>query len=242
MLEAPASSATTSQHQAPPFSYNAPHVEEGERLMANPEHVAVVKRGAEGIREWLRKNPESLDLQGADLRGINLEYACLEIEIAGNMAFTHDLTEANLSGAVLNGATFDSVSLNGARLTGARALGTSFWAAGLKCVDFQEADLWAAEFVDARLGRRRFRRRGAWANSLGLPTFGLRESMVNDPPSAVHAQRIRVPKPLVQRHALRGNGRVPARLWLFSVENRAVSLARPNPNARADRGNQPTCL
>ena len=41
--------------------------------MANPEHVALVKKGWEAIAEWRQKHPkERLDLSGADLSGANL--------------------------------------------------------------------------------------------------------------------------------------------------------------------------
>ena len=37
--------------------------------MANPEHVAVVRKGKDAIAEWRRSNPGvQLDLSGADLR------------------------------------------------------------------------------------------------------------------------------------------------------------------------------
>jgi hypothetical protein len=41
--------------------------------MANPEHVAHVKQGAEAIRQWRAENPDvKLDLSEADLHGANL--------------------------------------------------------------------------------------------------------------------------------------------------------------------------
>jgi pentapeptide repeat protein len=46
--------------------------------MANPEHVEVVKQGAEAIGQWREKNPGvTLDLRGADLRRIILSGAKL---------------------------------------------------------------------------------------------------------------------------------------------------------------------
>jgi hypothetical protein len=51
--------------------------------MANPEHVEVVKRGAEAIRKWRKENPDTqpelgeADLGGADLGGANLHGADL---------------------------------------------------------------------------------------------------------------------------------------------------------------------
>jgi hypothetical protein len=39
--------------------------------MANPEHVAIVKQGAEAIRKWRAENPDQwVDLLGAELGSI----------------------------------------------------------------------------------------------------------------------------------------------------------------------------
>ena len=44
--------------------------------MANPEHVEIVKRGADALREWSKKNPDvQLDLSGAILRRADLTRA-----------------------------------------------------------------------------------------------------------------------------------------------------------------------
>ncbi|MBI4220413.1 MAG: pentapeptide repeat-containing protein, partial [Chloroflexi bacterium] len=56
--------------------------------MANPEHVVVVKQGAEAIRAWRAKGEECrLDLREADLRHAGLNDADLRSAM---------LTEANL--------------------------------------------------------------------------------------------------------------------------------------------------
>ena len=60
----------------------------------NPEHLAVVKRGAAAIAEWRAKNPDiTLNLKEAHLSGADLSGA--------------DLSGARLSGADLNGADAD---------------------------------------------------------------------------------------------------------------------------------------
>jgi hypothetical protein len=59
--------------------------------MANPEHVALVKRGAAAIRRWRENNPDgTLDLREANLR---------EADLAGA-----DLIRADLRGAKLHRA------------------------------------------------------------------------------------------------------------------------------------------
>ena len=89
--------------------------------MANPEHVEIVKAGADAIADWRKKNPEvTLDLEGAhimrvdlwlaDLRGANL--ARVEMEQS-------DLRDANLAGADFSGANLAASDLTFARLDGA---------------------------------------------------------------------------------------------------------------------------
>ncbi len=46
--------------------------------MANPDHVKIVKRGAEAIATWQEEHPdECLDLSGLDLSGADLTRANL---------------------------------------------------------------------------------------------------------------------------------------------------------------------
>ena len=61
--------------------------------MANPNHVEIVKQGAEAIAEWRKANPgERLDLRAADLRGAYL----YEVDLRGA-----DMRGANLRGTFL---------------------------------------------------------------------------------------------------------------------------------------------
>jgi len=74
---------------APPCTLEAARLES--KSMANPEHIEIVKQGAEAIRQWREKNPDApLDLIRAELREVNLSEA--------------DLDGANLSEAELYGA------------------------------------------------------------------------------------------------------------------------------------------
>ena len=86
--------------------------------MANPEHVALVKKGAEAIEAWRRQNHTVwLDLAGADF-------------------FTAELSRVDLSRANLSGASLDWADLAGANLAGSN----------LSWAYFAEANLSEAKF------------------------------------------------------------------------------------------------
>ena len=71
----------------------------------NPEHLAVVKRGAAAIAEWRAKNPTVLlNLSGADLS---------EAKLSGADLGRADLSRANLSGADLSGANLNGADADG---------------------------------------------------------------------------------------------------------------------------------
>jgi uncharacterized protein YjbI with pentapeptide repeats len=101
--------------------------------MANPEHVEVVKRGADAIEAWRREHPgERLDLGEADLGGANL--------------FGANLFGANLSGANLSGA-----NLSGANLSGADLSGVNFTGTDLRRATLERAVLGETVFADTNL-------------------------------------------------------------------------------------------
>ena len=67
--------------------------------MANPEHVEIVKQGAEKIREWRAENPDlRLDLSNAECCGADLSGA----DLSGADLSGADLTNANLFDANLS--------------------------------------------------------------------------------------------------------------------------------------------
>jgi len=82
--------------------------------MANPEHVKVVKQGAEAIRGWRKKNPgvrldlRTADLSEADLTGADLRWADLRL---GNLRGA-DLTGANVAKALCGWTVFGGVDLS----------------------------------------------------------------------------------------------------------------------------------
>jgi uncharacterized protein YjbI with pentapeptide repeats len=78
--------------------------------MANPEHVKIVRQGAETIRKWrVEHSDESLDLSSADRQEVDLSQADLR---------GVNLRMANLKGACVSGAYLDSANLQGAYLPG----------------------------------------------------------------------------------------------------------------------------
>ncbi len=74
--------------------------------MANPEHLAKLKKGVEAWNKWRKDNPEikrdltEVDLTEIDLRKADLGYASL----TGAGLERANLTEANLEGANFTGA------------------------------------------------------------------------------------------------------------------------------------------
>ena len=106
--------------------------------MANPEHVKIVRGGADAIREWRERNPvERFDLVGADLDHANLARV--------------DLHDANLSGADLRGANLQNANLVYARLPSSILLGANLRRADLRKADLLSADLRSAILESADL-------------------------------------------------------------------------------------------
>ena len=108
--------------------------------MANPEHVAVVKKGAEAIAEWRQKNPEvKLDLVEANLTAVSLRGA--------------DLSSADLSWAKLVGATLSTASLSGANLWWTDFFGANLSEANLSTASLYRTDLTLTKLTNADLSR-----------------------------------------------------------------------------------------
>ncbi|UCE15278.1 MAG: pentapeptide repeat-containing protein [Candidatus Bathyarchaeota archaeon] len=106
--------------------------------MANPEHVAIVRKGAACIEEWRQKHPEqTLDLFQAQLPDADLSGA--------------NLTAANLFGANLIGANLSKANLSGANLVGAYIMEANLSRANLSKVNFSMAKAYGADFSGANL-------------------------------------------------------------------------------------------
>jgi hypothetical protein len=100
--------------------------------MANPEHVDIVKQGAEAIRRWREENLDTrLDLGGVEPRGPDPDMVGLR---------GADLRRADLRGANLRGADLRGADLRRAELGGADLHGVNLW----------EANLWEANLYEMR--------------------------------------------------------------------------------------------
>jgi len=111
--------------------------------MANPEHVKIVRQGADAIAEWRQQQPGTqLDLIYADLSGIDLRRADLGFaDLEGA-----DLSQANLHSANLAGAKLIEAGLSRADLSNANLI-----TAILKYADLSNAILVSAQLVHADL-------------------------------------------------------------------------------------------
>jgi len=111
--------------------------------MANPEHVALVRKGAVTIAQWRRAHPnERLDLSNADLSGAKFHGA--------------ELSEANLSGADLRWANFWETNLSRAKLREADLSWADLWRINLSGADLSRANLTEADIWEANLSKANF--------------------------------------------------------------------------------------
>ncbi len=116
--------------------------------MANPEHLAILKKGVETWNKWRRQNldvnPElsRANLSGADLSRAYLRDARLRVvNLRGANLVSADLARADLLSAELGRANFNRADLREVRL----------YAADLSNADLREADLTKADLSYARL-------------------------------------------------------------------------------------------
>ena len=127
---------------------------EGGAGMANPKHLALVRKGAAAIAEWRREHPnERLDLSKADLSGADLSGA----NLSGADLSSADLSSADLSSADLSSADLSSADLSGANLSGAdlrwaNLSGANLSEGDLRWANLSEGDLSRANLSRANLG------------------------------------------------------------------------------------------
>jgi len=129
--------------------------------MGNPQHVAMVLKGADAWNAWregLDEDPdlsgtafaEGMDLRGYDLYGVNLGGCSLKGALLSEVALQYaalsgadcsgaDLAAADLHGSDLKQASFRDANLSGAVLSGCNLLGTDFSRARLPEANFDEA-------------------------------------------------------------------------------------------------------
>ena len=111
--------------------------------MANPEHVEIVKAGADAINDWRKKYPdEQLDLDSAALSKVQLRSADLRGAFLGNANLIEaDLRDASMEGARLLYSNVNLASLGGANLSDANLGGASFINANLEGANLCGANL-----------------------------------------------------------------------------------------------------
>jgi hypothetical protein len=101
--------------------------------MADPEHVALLKRGVKEWNEWRDANPALLvDLREANVSGADLRFANLCVA---------SFRGANLTGADLSGADLSRAGLHAANLRGARLHRAILTEAILESTAFNDVDL-----------------------------------------------------------------------------------------------------
>lgn len=142
-------------------------------MVANPEHIGILKQGAQVWNKWRREHPDVCPyLHEADLRGLDLRKAdlsCLRLQLVnlnkadliGANLYRTDFYLANLMEARLDGANcveagFDLAYMHFARCVGTDFTGASFSSTRLVDVNFREAKLRGAYLENADLGGANF--------------------------------------------------------------------------------------
>jgi Pentapeptide repeats (8 copies) len=144
-------------HAGPTEAVGVQVIECGPKLVANPEHLALIQQGVDVWNAWRAKEPSvDPDLNGADLYGALLGGANLSGARLNRANLTGaNLVEANLSGARLFEANLSGADLSLANLTSADLIGANLSRADLSMANFGDADLSRADLSRADL---------SWAN------------------------------------------------------------------------------
>jgi uncharacterized protein YjbI with pentapeptide repeats len=130
----------------------------GSKLVANPEHLKLLREGVHDWNEWRTKELSTKpDLTGAKLCEAYLRAADLRgaLHYAPNPTranlYEADLSAADLSGADLRGADLSGADLRGADLSGADLRRASLFRANLIGADLSGANLSGADLSLANL-------------------------------------------------------------------------------------------
>jgi TIR domain-containing protein/pentapeptide repeat protein len=128
--------------------------------MANPKHLAMLKKGVEPWDRWREKNPTvTPDLSGAELNGADLSGGNFSKTDVGKASLREtalvraDLSDADLRAADLIGANLCEAHLFGADLTYADLSEANLSKAGLNEAKLRRAELGSADLSGASLGR-----------------------------------------------------------------------------------------
>ena len=173
--------------------------------MANPEHMRIVRGGAEVLEQWREKNPDvRLDLEGADLSGVKVSMADLSNAILEGAK----LVGANLGGVNLDSAHLDGANLEGADLRGAQLGDADLSETDLSRTDLRDSDLWYTNLTSAVVSGANFEGVLLYETVLGdMDLSGVRglENMQHQGPSVIDERTLRRSWPLPEVF-LRGVG------------------------------------
>jgi uncharacterized protein YjbI with pentapeptide repeats len=129
-------------HVGPTLPVRVPILECRPKLVANPEHLELLRQGVEVWNARRTNQPFGPDLNWPNLIAADLHEADLS---AAN------LDGVNLNGANLSGASLFAVNLNGAKLNKANLVGASLSNADLEGAALTEANLGRAKLDEASL-------------------------------------------------------------------------------------------
>ena len=154
--------------------------------MANPEHVEIVKAGADAIERLGANYPiEGFDLRGADLEGVRFGAA--------------DLTRANFESADLFGAFFGAANLHAANFRNANLIGAHLELSNLQSADLRGAELSYANLKNAKVSDADFEGAQFYETILAnIDLTGARglHSVKHDGPSVIDERTLRKSWPL----------------------------------------------
>jgi hypothetical protein len=121
--------------------------------MANPEHLAILKKGVEAWNQWRTERPDiQPDLSGADLIGVKLNQVnFMGVNLIGAQLRMAGLNGATLNSAILSGADLRDADLTSANLNGAFLIATNLGQAEMSYADFSDAALCGATLVNVDL-------------------------------------------------------------------------------------------
>jgi uncharacterized protein YjbI with pentapeptide repeats len=118
--------------------------------VANPEHVAVVLKGAHAVLEWRRRNWETgqvLDVTEADLRDVDISGTELyKARFSGANIFHSNLYEATITDSDLSNADLSWTDMCSANLSR-----NNFVNANLRYANLRNANLTGADLIGADL-------------------------------------------------------------------------------------------
>jgi hypothetical protein len=194
--------------------------------MANPEHLAILKKGVEAWNRWRKEKPLiDVDLSEANLAGLDFTGADFSIrldidpEVVGDnesrnihfdlISSSVDLTAANLRAAILAGAEFRGCSLVRANLWGAaldesNLTSTDLTNADMRLATLNQSNLQASILKAANLTEARFE--GTSLNDLDLSDVIGLEKAVHFGPSSIGIDTIYKSKGKIPHIFLRGAG------------------------------------